>query len=303
MRIPNRLALAVALLLEACGPRVGAVAEKDIGQLLQGVRIVELGEESHGDGAAFEAKVRLIKILHESYGFDILAWESGMLDCELWNNQPDPQEGARRAIFQIWSNSRQVQPVFDYMASTRNTARPLRLTGFDIQSMTSRPPTATGDAQLDARARQNYQAQEFRPKDSLRDYRDVHMGENLLWLAMQRYPKKKIVVWAANFHVARHVEENYRTMTDVVRATLGPAIYSIGFTAHHGRATAITLGTAAPDSLEGRLHTAGIDNAIVSVNGWRPLVAWPLLYQPKRRNWVDHFDAIYFNDEMTPSVK
>ena len=45
-------------------------------------RIVLLGEPSHGAGTAFAAKVRLVKLLHERLGFDVLAWESGLIDLE-----------------------------------------------------------------------------------------------------------------------------------------------------------------------------------------------------------------------------
>jgi erythromycin esterase len=40
--------------------------------------IVQLGESSHGAGAAFSAKVRLIRFLHQRMGFDAVVWESGM---------------------------------------------------------------------------------------------------------------------------------------------------------------------------------------------------------------------------------
>jgi hypothetical protein len=44
-------------------------------------RIVQLGEQSHQDGATFHAKARLIKFLHQKMGFDVLAVESGLYDC------------------------------------------------------------------------------------------------------------------------------------------------------------------------------------------------------------------------------
>ena len=49
-------------------------------EVLKDKRIVLLGEQSHGDGATFEAKVRLIKFLHQELGFTILSFESGLYD-------------------------------------------------------------------------------------------------------------------------------------------------------------------------------------------------------------------------------
>src|SRR4051812_15253729 len=38
-------------------------------------RIVMLGEQTHGDGATFLAKCRLVHFLHERLGFDVLSFE------------------------------------------------------------------------------------------------------------------------------------------------------------------------------------------------------------------------------------
>jgi erythromycin esterase len=100
-------------------------------------RIVLLGEPSHGAGAAFAAKVRLVQLLHERLGFDVLAWESGLIDLErteaALRADLDPVEAAQRGILKIWSASAECRPLFAYAKASHGRARPLSMAGFDMQ--------------------------------------------------------------------------------------------------------------------------------------------------------------------------
>ena len=100
-------------------------------------RILMLGEPSHGAGTAFAAKVRLVRLLHERLGFDVLAWESGLIDLERTEaglrGDLDPVEAAQRGILRIWSASAECRPLFAYAKASHGGRRPLTMAGFDMQ--------------------------------------------------------------------------------------------------------------------------------------------------------------------------
>lgn len=115
---------------------IGGAAE----QLIAAVgdaRIVMLGEPSHGSGSAFVAKVRLIELLHDRLGFDVLVWESGIIDLKRTEaglrGALDPVEAAQRGILKIWSASAECKPLFAYAKTSYRGARPLTMAGFDMQ--------------------------------------------------------------------------------------------------------------------------------------------------------------------------
>lgn len=74
--------------------------------------------------------------------------------------------------------------------------------------------------------------------------RDLQMGRNLGWLADTRYPGEKIIVWAANWHIAtiadnfRHWERTLPTMAGEfsLDSVHRREVYSIGFTSVEGNA-------------------------------------------------------------------
>jgi erythromycin esterase len=104
---------------------------------LADVRVLVLGEPSHGDGAAFEARARLIRFLHQELGFNTLAFESGLFTVErALDGATTPAatlDGANAAIFPVWSQSEQAAPALRYAASTTGTSSPLRVVGMDAQ--------------------------------------------------------------------------------------------------------------------------------------------------------------------------
>ena len=106
-------------------------------QVIGNRRIVMLGESSHGDGATFAAKSRLIKFLHQRMGFDVLAFESGFYETrKAWSvlrAGEDPLKAVSSGVDATWSASRQIQPLWNYIAEQSKTNRPLELSGFDMQ--------------------------------------------------------------------------------------------------------------------------------------------------------------------------
>lgn len=112
--------------------------------LIGNSKIVMLGEQTHGDGTTFEAKVRLVKFLHQEMGFDVLAFESGLFDMhKVWQSVQqgrEPLTSVQEGMYGMWSKADAVKPLIDYIFQNRNSKRPLELAGFDCQ-FTGKPAT------------------------------------------------------------------------------------------------------------------------------------------------------------------
>jgi erythromycin esterase len=262
-------------------------------------------------------------------------------------------QAAQQGVFGVWSEGQILAPLFEYIRATMKTDHPLHQTGFDIQHLgsTAKRILATVDARqrkdveeflaaievdshradaiLDRLRAKNQRfliksleglAAREQPRLNLReavahpDYRDRKMGENLVWLAREWYPRSKIVVWAANFHVAHGQETGYVRMGDLVYRELGDAVYSIGFTTYRGEVgtpghapSSLTRPTSG--SLESLLHATGEPYMLIDFRGlphdhWlrKPIVARFFNYSDTRSTWPDKFDAMFYSDVMFPNA-
>ncbi|PID79116.1 hypothetical protein CSB20_11680 [bacterium DOLZORAL124_64_63] len=106
-----------------------------ISEAVQRRRVVGLGEGHHLTSEYSQAKVALVRYLHEHEGFDLLAFESPIATLELalqnMKESNDPEAGLS-GLFAVW-HTEEVLPLFKYVLSTWSTERPLRLVGIDPQ--------------------------------------------------------------------------------------------------------------------------------------------------------------------------
>ncbi|MEO1514578.1 MAG: erythromycin esterase family protein [Bacteroidota bacterium] len=98
--------------------------------------IVMLGEQSHGDATTFQTKIKLIKYLHQEMGFEILAFESSLYECDrAWSMMQqghDAKDAFAKGLNPMWSTLEEFNPLFEYVGQ-QMVQDPLMIAGFDSQ--------------------------------------------------------------------------------------------------------------------------------------------------------------------------
>ncbi len=104
--------------------------------------IVALGE-NHEDGSALRLKTELVRYLHEEAGFDRVVVEAGLFSCREMDEALDrgerPESATALCNFNWAVCSAEAFSLVEYLAETRSTSRPLRVSGIDPQLSGSAP--------------------------------------------------------------------------------------------------------------------------------------------------------------------
>ncbi|SDF64653.1 erythromycin esterase [Paenibacillus sp. cl6col] len=103
--------------------------------ILKDKTVVSLGENFHRVAEYSSMKTRLIKYLHEELDYDVIAFESGLGDAFMTNENArnlTPKEMMQHSIFPIW-HSKETLNLFEYIKKQQGTKNPLHLAGYDMQ--------------------------------------------------------------------------------------------------------------------------------------------------------------------------
>lgn len=152
------------------------------------------------------------------------------------------------------------------------------------------------------------------------NFRDSQMASNLKWLSEVKFPNEKIIVWAANAHVAKYSDSSNDGSKMISMGSfltrdekLMNETYVIGFTSYQGKAGRLGMKTYAVRKPKSNGFENWIDKtydyAFVDFSDYRTKFSDQTEsfflkglghYIAFKKDWTKVFDGIYFIREMYP---
>ncbi|MRT94858.1 erythromycin esterase family protein [Ancylomarina sp. 16SWW S1-10-2] len=152
--------------------------------------------------------------------------------------------------------------------------------------------------------------EEYKASDN--NSRDALMANNLLYF-IKHNPNKKIICWGANAHFANQLKalnneelSNFAPMGSILKKELGDKnVFIIGTTCASGKYASLsekakTIPNPPKGSIEQRLISDSIINAIIPLNKEKIITCSALDYSPLKGKWGSVFDALLFIKETQP---
>lgn len=151
--------------------------------------------------------------------------------------------------------------------------------------------------------------------------RDRQMAENFLWLYRHKYPGRKIIIWAHNYHIAKNTYAafpsrkygKHLSMGNELARVLKDTMYILGFTSYSGTAGRVMVKPfrvkkPAKTSIERWMAAGDPAFAFVDLKAWRlanPAVKELFFMKGKFHEnaeaiWTDVFDGVFYIRDMYP---
>ncbi|MEQ8524868.1 erythromycin esterase family protein [Gracilimonas sp.] len=182
---------------------------------------------------------------------------------------------------------------------------------------------------IEKEAERRWIAKNGGPSNSSGGLRDIQMGENLIWIAEELHPSKKIIVWGANVHLARDMSgitapedpdfsfANFETAGKVAAQHFEEELYTINFTGLTGSwgrwfdANSTPVSSSSTGSIEYLLGKTDQVNTFINLRNlpnegaWlnERLLAKPFGYIELEANWPEVTDGIFFITSINPTSR